>query len=402
LDEITTFTGRRHLKKIYLDYAATTPAHPEVVKAMLPYFSEIFGNPSSLHSFGQEARSGVEKARSIMAKFIGSRTDEIVFTSGGTESDNFAIKGIAYANKNKGNHIIISPIEHHAVLAPCHFLEDNGFQITTLPVDQYGMIDPDEVRKAIRPNTILVSILHASNEVGTIQPIAEIGEITREAEVLFHTDAVQTFGHIPVNVNELNVDLLSLSGHKLYGPKGVGALFIRKGTRIVPFLQGGEQEDGRRGSTYNVPGIVGLGKAVEIAQLEMIVDAQRLSCYRDRLIKELTNKIDILKLNGHPTQRLPNNVNISIAFIEGEATLLSLDYEGICASTGSACSSESSEPSHVLTAMKIPAEEARCSIRFSMGRWTSDSDIDRVISVLPPLVAKLREMSPLYKNSSKL
>jgi cysteine desulfurase len=391
--------GGQHLKKIYLDYAATTPAHPEVVKAMLPYFSEIFGNPSSLHSFGQEARSGVENARSIMAKFIGSRTDEIVFTSGGTESDNFAIKGTAYANKNKGNHIIISPIEHHAVLAPCHFLEDNGFQITTLPVDQFGMIDPDEVRKAIRPNTILVSVLHASNEVGTIQPIAEIGKITREAEVLFHTDAVQTFGHIPVNVNELNVDLLSLSGHKLYGPKGVGALFIRKGTRIVPFLQGGEQEDGRRGSTYNVPGIVGLGKAVEIAQLEMIADAQRLSCYRDRLIKELTNNIDILKLNGHPTQRLPNNVNISIAFIEGEATLLSLDYEGICASTGSACSSESSEPSHVLTAMKIPAEEARCSIRFSMGRWTSDSDIDRVISVLPPLVAKLREMSPLYKNS---
>jgi cysteine desulfurase len=386
------------LKKIYLDYAATTPAHPDVVQAMMPYFSELFGNPSSLHSFGQEARSGVEKARSIMANFIGSRTDEIVFTSGGTESDNFAIKGVSYANKNKGNHIIISPVEHHAILAPCHYLEENGFQITTLPVDQYGMIDPHEVKKAIRPNTILVSILHASNEVGTIQPIAEIGKITREAEVCFHTDAVQTFGHIPVSVNELNIDLLSLSGHKLYGPKGVGALYIRKGTRIAPFLQGGEQEDGRRGSTHNVPGIVGLGKAVEIAQLEMIADAQRLICYRDRLIKELTSKIDQLKLNGHPTRRLPNNVNISVAFVEGEATLLSLDYEGICASTGSACSSESSEPSHVLTAMKIPAEDARCSIRFSLGRLTSDSDIDRVISVLPPLVAKLREMSPLYKN----
>jgi cysteine desulfurase len=385
------------LKRIYLDYAATTPAHPDVVQAMLPYFDQIFGNPSSLHSFGQEARVGVEKARSILAKFIGARTEEIVFTSGGTESDNFAIKGIAYAHQNKGNHIIISPVEHHAVLAPCRFLQQNGFEITILPVDKYGMVDPDDIKKSITSKTILVSILHASNEVGTIQPIAEIGKITREAGIQFHTDAVQTFAHIPINVNELRVDLLSLSGHKLYGPKGIGALYIRKGTKITPFMQGGEQEEGRRGSTYNVPGIVGLGKAIEIAQVEMVEDAKRLSRYRDRLVSSLSEKIDYFKLNGHPQVRLPNNINISIAFVEGEATLLSLDYEGICASTGSACSSESSEPSHVLTAMQIPAEEARCSLRFSLGRWTTDSDIDKVISILPPLVSRLRAMSPLYK-----
>jgi cysteine desulfurase len=385
------------LKRIYLDYAATTPAHPDVIKAMLPYFNEIFGNPSSLHSFGQEARAGVEKARATLASFIGARTEEVVFTSGGTESDNFAIKGVAYANQEKKNHIIISPVEHHAVSAPCNFLQKNGFSITLLPVDKYGMVDPDDVKKAITSKTMLVSIMHASNEVGTIQPIAEIGRITREAGICFHTDAVQTFAHIPINVNEFNVDLLSLSGHKLYGPKGVGALYIRKGTKIIPFMQGGEQENGMRGSTYNVPGIVGLGKAIEIAQIEMIPDAERLSGYRDRIIHNFMENIDYLKLNGHPQIRLPNNINISIAFVEGEATLLSLDYEGICASTGSACSSESSEPSQVLTAMKIPAEEARCSIRFSLGRWTTDSDIDQVISTLPPLISKLRAMSPLYK-----
>jgi cysteine desulfurase len=384
------------LKRIYLDYAATTPTHPDVVQSMLPYFGEIFGNPSSLHSFGQEARAGVEKARVIVANFIGAKLEEIVFTSGGTESDNYAIKGIGYANQNKRNHIIISPIEHHAVLVPCHFLEGLGFKVTTLPVDKYGLVDPDDIKKAITSKTLLVSIMHASNEVGSIQPIAEIGKITREAGVYLHTDAVQTFGHIPINVNDLNVDLLSLSGHKLYGPKGVGALFIKKGTKITSFMQGGEQEDGRRGSTYNTPGIVGLGKAVEIAQVEMLDDAKRLSGYRDKLIAGLMDKIDFLRLNGHPQKRLPNNVNVSIAFVEGEATLLSLDYEGICASTGSACSSESSEPSHVLTAMKIPVEEARCSLRFSLGRWTTESDIDKLINILPPIITKLRAMSPLY------
>jgi cysteine desulfurase len=389
------------LKRIYLDYAATTPVHPDVVEAMLPYFGEKFGNPSSLHSYGQEARNGVETARQILADFIGARTDEIVFTSGGTESDNFAIKGAAYANEAKGKHIIISPVEHHAVLEPCHFLQNYGYKITTLPVDKYGIVNPEDVKKAITPETILVSIMHASNEVGSIQPIAEIGAVTHDAGVYLHTDAVQTFGHLPINVNDLKVDMLSLSGHKLYGPKGIGALYVRRGTKITPFMQGGGQEDGRRGSTYNVPGIVGLGKSIEIAKREMASDAERLTNYRDRLIKGLQEKIDFLKLNGHPVKRLPNNVNVSIAFVEGEATLLSLDYDGICASTGSACSSESSEPSHVLTAMKVPPEEARCSLRFSLGRWTTDEDIDRVLLVLPPLVAKLRAMSPLYNAMMK-
>jgi cysteine desulfurase len=389
------------VKRIYVDYAATTPAHPEVVKAMLPYFSEIFGNPSSIHSYGLEARAGVDAARTKVAGLIGARPEEIVFTSGGTESDNFAIKGIAYANEARGNHIIISSIEHHAVLEPCLFLEKRGFQITHLPVDKYGMVDPDDVKKAITPKTILVSVMHASNEVGTVQPIAEIGKITRQAGVYLHTDAVQVFGHLPIDVNALQVDLLSLAGHKIYGPKGIGALFIRKGTRIAAFMQGGGQEEGRRGSTYNVPGIVGLGKAVEIAQQEMDREAERLTGYRDRLIDGLLKNIDYTKLNGHPRKRLPNNVNISIAFVEGEATLLSLDQEGICASTGSACSSESLEPSHVLTAMQIPPEEARCSLRFSLGRWTFEEDIERILAVLPRIITKLRAMSPLYKQMVK-
>jgi cysteine desulfurase len=368
---------------------------------MAPYFTEIFGNPSSIHSCGQEAKAGVEAARIKVADFIGARPEEVVFTSGGTESDNFAIKGIAYANEDKGNHIITSSVEHHAVLEPCHFLEKSGFKVTYLPVDKYGMVDPDDVKKAINPKTILVSVMHASNEVGTIQPIAEIGKITREAGVYLHTDAVQTVGHIPTNVNELKVDLLSISGHKLYGPKGIGALYIRKGTKITPFMQGGGQEEGRRGSTYNVPGIVGLGKAVEIAELEMALEAERLTGYRDRLIAGLLEEIDYIRLNGHPQKRLPNNVNISLAYVEGEATLLSLDLEGICASTGSACTSESLEPSHVLTAMQIPAEEARCSIRFSLGKWNTDTDIERVLNVLPEIITKLRAMSPLYKAMVK-
>ncbi len=389
------------MKRIYIDYAATTPVHPEVVKAMLPYFTDIFGNPSSIHSYGLEARAGVEEARGKVAGLINARPEEIVFTSGGTESDNFAIKGTAYANQGKGNHIIVSPIEHHAVLEPCHFLEQQGFKVSILPVDRYGMVDPDEVRKAITPKTILVSVMHASNEVGTIQPLADIARITREAGVCLHTDAVQTFGHLPIDVNQLGIDLLSLAGHKLYGPKGIGALYIRKGTKITPFMQGGGQEEGRRGSTYNVPGIVGLGKAVDIARAEMETEAQRLTGYRDRLIRGLAEKIDYLKLNGHPQKRLPNNVNVSIAFVEGEATLLSLDMEGICASTGSACSSESLEPSHVLTAMKVPAEESRCSIRFSLGKWTGAEDIERVITTLPPIISKLRAMSPLYNQMLK-
>jgi len=380
-----------------MDYAATTPVAPEVFRVMEPYFTEIFGNPSSLHACGQDARKAVEAARQGVARFLGAYPEEIVFTSGGTESDNFAVKGTAYANETKKNHIIVSSIEHHAILEPCRFLEKRGFRVTYLPVDSTGMVDPEEVKKAITPQTILVSVMHASNEVGTIQPIAEIGRITREAGVYLHTDAVQTVGHIPVDVREMNVDLLSLSGHKLYGPKGIGVLYIRKGTKILPFMHGGGQEDGRRGSTHNVPGIVGLGKAIEMASREMTEERQRLTGYRDRIIKSLQNQIDHIQINGHLQKRLPNNVNISMAYVEGEATLLSLDLEGICASTGSACSSESTEASHVLLAMHIPTEEARCSLRFSLGKWTTESDIDRLIEVLPGIVKKLRIMSPLYK-----
>ena len=389
------------MKRIYVDYAATTPTHPEVVKAMLPFFSETFGNPSSIHSCGQEARTAVEAARGKLADLIGARSEEIVFTSGGTESDNFAVKGVAYANESRGRHIVTTPIEHHAVLEPCHFLEKAGYRLTLLPVDQYGRVDPAEVKKAIAPDTILVSIMHASNEVGTVQPLAEIGKITREAGVYLHTDAVQTVGHLPIRVNELNVDLLSLSGHKLYGPKGVGAIYIRRGTRITPFMQGGGQEEGRRGSTYNVPGIVGLGKAAEIASQELDQEAERLTAMRDRLIRGIQEKVPYSKLNGHPSQRLPNNANLSIAFVEGEATLLTLDFQGICASTGSACSSESSEPSHVLTAMAIPPELARCSLRFTLGKWTTEAEIDRVLEVLPGVIRQLREVSPLYREMLK-
>jgi cysteine desulfurase len=385
------------VKKIYMDYAATTPVHPDVLKTMLPYFSEVFGNPSSIHSYGQEARAAVEASRAKLASLIGARNEEIIFTSGGTESDNFAVKGVAWANESKGNHIITTPIEHHAVLEPCHFLEKRGYQITLLPVDKTGMVDPQDVKKAITSKTILVSIMHASNEVGTVQPLAEIGKITREAEVYLHTDAVQTLGHLPIDVNQLNVDLLSLSGHKLCGPKGVGALYIRRGTRVQPVMLGGGQEDGRRGSTYNVPGIVGLGKAVEIAAAEMREEGDRVTALRDKLIRGIKQKIEYVSLNGHPAQRLPNNVNFSVAFVEGEATLLTLDMEDICASTGSACSSESSEPSHVLTAMRIPPELARCSLRFSLGKWTSEAEVDRVLDVLPRVIARLREVSPLYK-----
>jgi cysteine desulfurase len=389
------------LNRIYMDYAATTPVHPEVTQAMLPYFSEYFGNASSIHSYGMEAQKGINKAREIIAGFIGARPEEIIFTSGGTESDNFAIKGVADSWKGKKNHIITSAIEHHAVLETCHYLEKKGFELTVLPVDKYGMVDPQDVKKAINSNTFLISIMHASNEVGTVQPISEIGNISREAGVYLHTDAVQTFGHLPIDVQEMNVDLLSISGHKLYGPKGIGVLYIRKGTKILPFMHGGGQEDGRRGGTYNTPAIVGLGKAVEIATKDMGQEGEVISSLRDRLINGLLSKVEFTKLNGHPTSRLPNNINVSMAFVEGEATLLSLDMAGISASTGSACSSESSEPSHVLSAMSVPAEEARCSMRFTLGKWTSQADIDALLNTLPGIISKLRDMSPLYKTKTK-
>jgi len=387
------------MKRIYLDHAATTPTDREVVEAMLPYFTDAFGNPSSLYSYGQEAREAVEEARARVAELIGASSEEIVFTSGGTESDNLALKGVAYANEHKGNHIITTSIEHHAVLEAAGFLEKQGFAITRLPVDGYGLVDPQEVRKAITDKTILISVMHASNEVGTIQPVEEIGSIAREAGVCFHSDAVQTVGHIPLNVHELGVDLLSLSAHKLYGPKGVGALYVRKGTRLVSIMQGGEQERGRRAGTENTPGIVGLGKAVEIAGHETAEEAERLRRLRDKLIDGMLDTMEHVRLNGHPTRRLPNNVNVSIGFVEGEAVLLNLDLEGICASTGSACSSSSSEPSHVLLALGLSSEQAHCSLRFSLGREDTDEHVERVLKVLPPIVARLRAMSPLLKSS---
>jgi cysteine desulfurase len=386
-------------KRIYLDHAATTPTDPEVVEAMLPYLSDAFGNPSSIHSFGQEAKAAVEEARDKIAALIGARGEEMVFTGGGTEADNFAIKGIAYANEGKGNHIITTSIEHHAVMETCKFLQGRGFEVTYLTVDGYGLVDPRDVKKAITDKTILISVMHANNEVGTIEPIAEIGKIAREAGIYFHTDAVQAVGHIPVKVDELGVDMLAMSAHKLYGPKGVGALYIRKGTKLISFMHGGEQERRRRAGTENVPAIVGLGKAAEIAQREMDAEAKRLISLRDRLIKGLMGQIEHSRLNGHPTQRLPNNVNVSIEFVEGESMLLNLDLEGIAASTGSACSSSSLEPSYVLLAMGLSHELAHGSLRFSLGRETTEEDIARVLEVSSRIIAKLRAMSPMLKSS---
>jgi len=386
------------MRRIYLDYAATTPTHPEVVKAMLPYFTEVFGNPSSIYSCGQEAKGILEESRAKVAALIGAQDEEIVFTSGGTEADNFAIKGAAYANENKGNHIVTTSIEHHAVLETCKFLEERGFRVTYLPVDEYGLIAPENVREAITNKTILISVMQANNEIGTIEPIAEIGKIAKEAGISFHTDAVQAVGHIPINVDELGVDLLSMSAHKLYGPKGVGALYIRKGTKLLPFMHGGEQERGRRASTDNVPGIVGFGCAAELAQQEMSEEAEQLIPLRDKLINDLLERIDHTRLNGHPRNRLPNNVNVSVEFVEGESMCLNLDLEGICASTGSACSSSSIEPSHVLLALGLPPERAHGSLRFTLGKWSTEEDVDRVLEVLPPAVARLRAMSPLLKS----
>ena len=386
------------MKRIYLDYAATTPTHPDVLKAMLPYFTDAFGNPSSIYSYGQEAKGVIGEARAKVASLIGARDEEIVFTSGGTEADNFALKSVAFANEKRGNHIITSSIEHHAVIETCKYLERRGFNITYLPVDEYGLVDTGDVRRAITEKTVLISVMHANNEIGTIEPIAEIGKIAREAGVYFHTDAVQAVGHIPVDVNKLGVDLLSMSAHKLYGPKGVGALYIRKGTRLVSFMHGGEQEGRRRASTENVPGIVGFGKAAELARQEMGEEAERLIHLRDKLIGGLLESIDHVHLNGHPVKRLPNNINVSIDFVEGESMLLNLDLEGICASTGSACSSSNLEASHVLLAIGLPHEQAHGSLRFTLGKWTSEEEVEQVLEVLPGIVAKLRAMSPLLRS----
>jgi cysteine desulfurase len=386
------------MKRVYLDYAATTPTHPDVVKAMLPYFTDAFGNPSSLYSYGQESKTAIEEARAQVAKLIGARDEEIVFTSGGTGADNFALKGVAFANDNKGDHVITSSIEHHAVIETCKFLQRKGFRVTYLPVDGYGLVGPEDVKKAITNKTILISLMHANNEMGTIEPIAEIGKIAKDRGIYLHTDAVQTVGHIPAHVNELGVDLLSISGHKLYAPKGVGALYIRKGTRLIPFMHGGEQERRWRAGTENVPGIVGLGRAARIAQQDTSQEAERLSDLRDKMIHGILERIDHTHLNGHPSSRLPNNVNVSIDFVEGESMLLNLDLQGICTSTGSACSSSSLEPSHVLLAMGLSHEQAHSSLRLTLGKWSTEEEIDQVLDVLPRIVANLRAMSPLLKS----
>ena len=379
--------------RIYLDYAATTPLDPRVLNAMKPYFYKKFGNSMSLHSFGLEAKKALEESRETVAKFMNAKPEEVVFTGSATESDNFALKGIAFANKEKGKHIITSAIEHHAVLESCKWLEKQGFELTYLPVDKYGLIDLEKLRNSIRDDTILVSIMHANNEIGTIEPIEEIGKICKERGVLFHTDAVQSFGKISIDVNKMNVDLLSLSAHKFYGPKGVGATFIRKGTNIEPLLHGGGHEFGLRSSTVNIPGIVGLAKAVELRKKEMKSEAKKLTKLRDYLIKNVL-KIENSHLNGHQTKRLPNNANFWFAFIEGEALVLQLDSYGIAASTGSACSSATLEPSHVLMAIGLKHEEAHGSLRLSLGKYTTKADIDYTIKFLPKAVEMLRKLSP--------
>lgn len=385
------------MEKIYLDYAATTPCDPQVVEAMKPYFTDVFGNPSSIHGFGQDARRAMEDARDKLASFIGAKTDEIVFTSGGTEANNTAIFGVVHALGSKGKHIITSGIEHHSVSEACKFLEKQGYKITYLPVDKTGLVNPSDVKKAITKETVLITIMHANNEIGTIEPIEEIAKIAKEANVYIHTDTVQTVGHINVDVDKLGVNLLSLSAHKCYGPKGVGALYIRKGTRVSRYMHGGDQERGRRASTSNVSGIVGLGKAIQLCRDRMSDEAGLQTTLRDRLIKEIPQKIPDSRLNGHPTSRLPNNVNFTFSFVEGESILLNLDMLAIAASTGSACTSSSLEPSHVLLAIGLAHELAHGSLRITLGRWTKKTDIDYLLDNLPKVIDKLRRMSPLYE-----
>ena len=378
-----------------MDHSATTATDPAVTEAMLPYFSEKYGNPSSLYTIGRQARRAIEEARQHVSDLIGAKKEEIIFTGSGTESDNLAIKGSVLKNRGKGDHIITSSIEHHAVLHTCKYLEKNGFKVTYLPVSKEGIVNPADVEKAITPQTILITIMHANNEIGTIQPIEEIGKIAKEKQITFHTDAVQTAGKIPVNVDALGVSMLSVSAHKIYGPKGVGALYLRKGTAIEPQLHGGGHERNIRSSTENVPGIVGFGKASELAK-ERLPHESNLTALRDSLIKGVL-EIEDSYLNGHPAKRLPNNANFRFSFIEGESMILNLDMKGVAASTGSACSSTSLEPSHVLMAIGLRPEEAHGSLRLTLGRKNTQEDVDYVISVLPDIVNKLRMISPLSR-----
>ena len=386
-------------KRVYLDNNATTPTRAEVIDAMAPYYKDVFGNPSSVHQFGRVARKAVEEARRILAEFIGADSpDEIVFTSGGTESNNFALKGISYALRNKGNHIITSAIEHHAVEKPCRFLEKEGFRISFIPVDEFGIVNIEKLKDLITDKTILISVIFANNEVGSIQPIEEIAEIAGEKNVYFHTDAVQAAGKVPVNVKKLGLNLLSLSGHKFYGPKGTGALYVKRGTKIAPIQQGGHHERNRRAGTENVPGIVGMSKAAELAGKELDGEGKRILALRERLYEGIKKNIKDIRLNGHPAKRLLNTLNVSFEYLEGESIILNLDMEGIAVSTGSACTSGSLEPSHVLLAMGVSTQTAQGSIRFSLGRTNTEDDIDYTLQKLPPIIERLRKMSPLYKE----
>ncbi|NLV88503.1 MAG: cysteine desulfurase NifS [Tissierellia bacterium] len=385
-------------KYIYMDNAATTPVKKEVLDEMLPYFSEKYGNPSSVYSLGSMSKRAVEDAREKVAKAIGANAREIFFTAGGSEADNWAIKGIAFGNFDKGNHIITTKIEHHAVLHTCEYLEKKGFEVTYLDVDEYGLVDLEQLQNAITDKTILISIMFANNEIGTVQPIKEIGEIAKERNIYFHTDAVQAIGNIEIDVKELNIDLLSMSAHKFYGPKGIGALYVRQGVKIDPLITGGAQERRRRAGTENVPAIVGLGKAIELAYTNFEEKNNRLIKLRDLLIEKIKANIDYVRLNGHPTKRLPGNVNMCFQFIEGESLLLSLDMEGIAASSGSACTSGSLDPSHVLLAIGLSHEIAHGSLRLTLGDFNTEEEIDYVVEKLVKIVDRLRSMSPLYEK----
>jgi len=382
-------------RPVYMDHAATTFMKPEVLAAMAPYFSRYFGNPSSLYRFARESRKGVEEARSQVATALGAEPEEISFCAGGSEADNWAIKGVASALREKGDHIITTAIEHHAVLHTCEALEKQGYRVTYLPVDEFGRVDPGDVEDAITDRTILVSVMTANNEIGTVQPITEIGRVAHAHGVLFHTDAVQAVGAVPIDVDALGIDLLSLSGHKFYGPKGTGALYIRRGTRIESLIHGGGQERGRRAGTENVPGIAGLGRAIELATADIEGHNRRIAAMRDRLIRGVLGSIPDTRLNGHPKQRLQNNANFSFRYVEGESILLLLDAHGIAASTGSACSSASLEPSHVLLAIGLPHEEAHGSLRLTLGDANTEDDVDYILEVLPEVIGRLRQISPL-------
>ena len=386
------------MRQIYLDHASTTPVRPEVVEAMAPYFTEHFGNPSSIYPLGQEASDAVAAARESLASLIGATPREIFFSSGGTESDNWALKGFARANATKGRHIITSAIEHHAVLHTCEALEREGFEVTYLPVDEHGLVSVEDFKAAIRPNTILASIMFANNEIGTIEPIRELAAAAHEASVVFHTDAVQAFGHEPIDVNELGIDMLSASSHKIYGPKGVGLLYVRRGVKLQNLLDGGQQERGRRGSTENVPGIVGFARAAELAAEEIVPERDRQLALRDHAIRRILEEIPSAKLNGSWESRLANNVNFSFEFIEGEGMLLQLATRGICVSSGSACTSGSLDPSHVLLAIGLPHEIAHGSLRMTLGRDTTLADIDFAVDSLKATLQNLRMMSPLYED----